>query len=370
MRLKFMTLLLAGTALSSSAFAQVPGATQPTLADCDKAITVLEQNRSADTGVTLDQVKALRAQKNAQGCQDVLARVDPTSAGSKTTATIKVEQASPQVTVAQPQPNVTVNQGKPEIFVHQPAPTVTVDIPQPEITVKMPNPDVNVSMAQPKVDVTQASPQVQLVQPSQPQVQVQRGEPQVNVQQSANAQPKVTVEGTAQGQVHYDRDDPKVVINQAKGQPQVKFEQTGATADTKDKTAAANPTTPDTATNPAPRDTSADTASPKGPPTQQMSVSRLNGLNLYNANGDNLGDIERVVMGKDGQPHIIIGNGGFFGIGEKRVAIPLQKTAMRGNRLVIQGLSDDQIRAMPTWTSSTGDQELAKDKTVPVTTIQ
>ena len=31
------------------------------------------------------------------------------------------------------------------------------------------------------------------------------------------------------------------------------------------------------------------------------------------------------------------------------VPIPLERIAMRGNRLIVQGLTEDQIRAMPTF---------------------
>jgi hypothetical protein len=65
-------------------------------------------------------------------------------------------------------------------------------------------------------------------------------------------------------------------------------------------------------------------------------------LNLYNAQGNELGDVERVVEGPDGKQYLVIGAGGFLGIGEKPVPIPLERVAVRGDRLV------DQIRAMQT----------------------
>ncbi len=383
MKLRFTMLLLAGTALSSPALAEntvTASNSQPALADCDRAIAVVNQGPAADKTVTLDQIKTLRSQKNAQACHDMLARVDPAAVATKSSdssqivvqqpaPTVRVEQASPQVTVAQPQPDVNVTQAKPEIFVHQPAPTVTIDIPQPEITVKMPKPDVNVSMAQPQVHVTEAKPQVQVIQPSQPQVEVQGGKPQVSVQQTANAQPKVTVEPSGQPQVHYDRAAPKVVVNQAQGQPQVKVEQMDAAPSAQQRQAAADASISDKGANDTISTQSVNTAEPKAA-AQQVTVSRIDAMNLYNTKGDNLGDIERVVMDKDNQPHVVIGNGGFLGLGEKRVAIPLQRTAMRGDRLVIQGLTDDQIRAMPTWNKSSGYRELAKDRTLSISTIE
>ena len=44
----------------------------------------------------------------------------------------------------------------------------------------------------------------------------------------------------------------------------------------------------------------------------------------------------------------VVGAGGFLGIGEKHVPIRLERVAVRGDRLVTQGLTEDQIRAMQT----------------------
>jgi len=173
--------LLGSTALlATGALAQTP-APQPgtpaqtaSVADCDRLITVLEQRRPANAGVTVEQVRTFRTANNAQACRDALQRIDPTlvqaqgatqtgQAGQQTgqqregtqitvqqpAPAVRVEQAAPQVTVQQPQPQVTVRQPNPEILVRQPAPRVTVDIPQPEIIVRMPQPEVNVAQAQP-----------------------------------------------------------------------------------------------------------------------------------------------------------------------------------------------------------------------------
>jgi hypothetical protein len=69
---------------------------------------------------------------------------------------------------------------------------------------------------------------------------------------------------------------------------------------------------------------------------------------LYNAQGNEFGDVERVVEGPDGKHYIVIGAGGLLGLGEKHVPIPLDRVALRGDRLVTQGLTEDQIRSMQT----------------------
>ncbi|WP_280139394.1 DUF4142 domain-containing protein [Microvirga massiliensis] len=257
--------------------------------------------------------------------------------------TVRVDQASPQVTVQQPQPNVTVRQPQPEILVRQPQPTVTVDIPQPEIVVRMPQPDVKVAMAQPQVQVNQPQPQVQVVQPQQqPQVQIQPAQPQVQVQQ---AQPQVQVQGADnQPIVRYERAEPRVVVNQPQGQPNVRIERQGE---------GQQANTPQQAQQQAaarPADTPAASQTTGALPTAQaLTASRVSGMNLYNTQGNALGDVERVVQGSDGRQYIVVGAGGFLGIGEKHVAIPVDRVAVRGDRLITQGLTEDQIRALPSF---------------------
>lgn len=377
MKILLTAALLGATAISSSAMAQTPMPNQPrsqaSIADCDKLIALLVQRHPTNAGVTVEQVRVYKTENNVKGCHDVLAKVDPASMNQaaeggnassivvqQSAPTVRVEQASPQVTVQQARPDVTVNQAMPEITVHQPAPTVTVDIPQPVITVRMPKPDVNVAMGQPQVQVSQPKPEVQFVQPSQPQVQVKAAEAQVNVQRTGNGTPNVTVEGGGQAQVHYEREQPKVVVTQQQGQPTIKVEQMDG------KPASAATAQPNAAMN----DKTA-LAGNASPATQQITVARINNLDLYNARGNNLGDVERTVLSQDNKPHIVIGHGGFLGLGEKRVAVPLDRVELKGDRLVIQGLSDDQIRAMPTWDArSKTYREMTGSQSVPIAVMK
>lgn len=82
---------------------------------------------------------------------------------------------------------------------------------------------------------------------------------------------------------------------------------------------------------------------------QSITVSRLTGMNLYDGAGNKLGDVERVVSGDHGSDSIIIGHGGFLGMGEKQVAVSLDNVVMRNDRLITHNLTNDQIRGMPEW---------------------
>jgi sporulation protein YlmC with PRC-barrel domain len=55
-------------------------------------------------------------------------------------------------------------------------------------------------------------------------------------------------------------------------------------------------------------------------------ASKLAGVNVYGPDNKKVGDITDVLMGKDGKAaFVVVGVGGFLGIGEKDVAIPFDK---------------------------------------------
>jgi sporulation protein YlmC with PRC-barrel domain len=55
----------------------------------------------------------------------------------------------------------------------------------------------------------------------------------------------------------------------------------------------------------------------------QWRSSRLVGLNVYNNNDENIGDINELIVGQNGQVEaVVIGVGGFLGLGEHDVAVP------------------------------------------------
>lgn len=270
----------------------------------------------------------------------------------RTAPTVRVNPGAPQVLVRQQQPQVTVNQAQPEIIVRQPQPTVRVDIPQPEITVRMPEPDVNVALAQPQVQVRQPQPQVRVQQPRQ-QAQVQllqdQQQPQIQIQRQANSEPNVQVQ-QAQGQpnIRYERAEPRVVVNQAQGQPQVRFERMGEEGQQaaarqrglteQERQAARQRLGSDVDTTAAVDNRNAR--------MQAVTVDDLDDMDVYNARGEKLGDAERVVVDGNNKRYVVIGHGGFLGIGEDRVAFPLERFGISGDRLVIRGVTENDIDAM------------------------
>jgi hypothetical protein len=406
MRPLLLAAFLSSTALAGSAMAQTPPTVTPTIipqgeaqgraaiAECDQLTALLEQSRPANAGVTVEQARDWRQANDATACRDNLQRLNQAAAGgssgtgiqpvtiappppnqaaaSQSGATPGSAQgaSAPQVVVQQAQPNVVVRQQQPEVIVRIPPPVITVQQPQPEVIVRMPPPEVNVSVARPEVQVNIPQPQVQVVPPqqalSQPNVQVD------------GQQPNVRVERTG---------EPRVVYQQAEGQPAVRFEsmtrQDAATASPPAGQASPN-SQPQQASGVSPQNAQAQLNSGPGgqpagpqqtgaihPASQFFTVEKLEDMALYNARGDKMGEVEEVVSGPGNALYLIIAHGGFLGLGQKQVAMPIEQVAMRGDRLVAESLTDEQIRAMPTFDADDKNYKEAKDgQTAPVRVLQ
>jgi sporulation protein YlmC with PRC-barrel domain len=79
--------------------------------------------------------------------------------------------------------------------------------------------------------------------------------------------------------------------------------------------------------------------------TDQWRASKLVGVNVYNNNNEKVGDIKELITGKDGQIDlVVIGVGGFLGMGEHNVA-------MKWNQVKFV---DQPVQASTTTSSNTG----------------
>jgi hypothetical protein len=140
---------------------------------------------------------------------------------------------------------------------------------------------------------------------------------------------------------------------------------TGTTEQPKTDSGAATTTTP---AQPAPGESTATTTPADQPATTTkpgdtagMSVpagsflaSRFIGQIVYSGADENVGEINDIVVGKDkGAVFAVVGVGGFLGIGEKDVAVPMDqiqvnKDANNNMKLVIT-LSREQLEASPAF---------------------
>ncbi|GJE04295.1 PRC-barrel domain-containing protein [Methylobacterium isbiliense] len=308
-RIPAMMTALAVTVSPAAVLAQTNTASATAQADlCRDLVTFLERRGEAKPAspISVDQAKIYQRDNNIVACRDGAVRLQQAGvtlpaallAVVKVPSTAQRSADGADVLVQPGTPSVTVQQQRPEITVHQPQPVVTVTIPQPEITLRMPQPDVHVARGQ---------PQVQVVQSEQPQIQVQRPD--------------------QQPVIRYESAEPKVVVNRAQGQPQVRVE----------------PMTPHQAS--------------KGTPdrqVRQVSAAELTDMDVMNGRGQQIGDVERLVRGEDKKLYAVVGHGGLFGLGEKEIALPVDRLMMHDGRLMIVGLSDEQIKAMPGYNAKAG----------------
>src|SRR5690606_24379979 len=80
--------------------------------------------------------------------------------------------------------------------------------------------------------------------------------------------------------------------------------------------------------------------------TRDLTISDIEGMEVYNANGEKLGDVGEVVQDANNRQFVVVTEGGFFGIGEDRAALPLERFWVQDDRLVAHGVTENDIKAM------------------------
>ncbi|MBB3656396.1 hypothetical protein FHX15_001609 [Rhizobium sp. BK650] len=78
----------------------------------------------------------------------------------------------------------------------------------------------------------------------------------------------------------------------------------------------------------------------------QISANTYIGQSVYNGNNESIGDVDDLIMKKDGGlVAAVVGVGGFLGIGEKKVAVPIGKIT------VAQNTQDGSVKLTTTETA-------------------
>lgn len=213
--------------------------------------------------------------------------------------------ATPSTTaVVPPAAQVLVQAPAPEVNVEQPAPRVTVIQPPPQVIIEMPKPIVTFRQAQPAITVTPAAePQVTVQQQGQANVEVrQAGDPAVAAQSSAPGQPLAEVQP---------------------GEP--------APA-----AVAALP--------PAPSGLAPDS------PFRGLRAEDLEGKAVEGVGGERIGEIDDIVVSRDGRLlAAVIGVGGFLGIGERSIAVPFDQLQMTDGDRLRTSMTRDAIAGMEAY---------------------
>ena len=80
-------------------------------------------------------------------------------------------------------------------------------------------------------------------------------------------------------------------------------------------------------------------------------ASRLIGASVYNDSAETIGEVDDLLIPREGGPPVaIISVGGFLGIGAKLVAIPYDNLRMGGSRWTLPGVTRESLNALPGFT--------------------
>jgi len=82
-----------------------------------------------------------------------------------------------------------------------------------------------------------------------------------------------------------------------------------------------------------------------------VSAEKLIGRNIQNAQGETVGEIKSVMLGQDGRTQaVIVGVGGFLGVGEREVAIPWRSlTITQNGEKVTVNTTKEQLAGLPPY---------------------
>lgn len=89
--------------------------------------------------------------------------------------------------------------------------------------------------------------------------------------------------------------------------------------------------------------------------TRPTSVSEIKDKDVYTLGGEELGEVERVILGKGDQVFAVLQFGGFLGFGEQERIVPLRAMLLREDRIVMPCVTEAALKDLPEWRE--GDAE-------------
>jgi len=99
---------------------------------------------------------------------------------------------------------------------------------------------------------------------------------------------------------------------------------------------------------------------------RDLRVTDVENMDVYNYRNEKLGEVKRLVRGiANNRQFVVLEHGGFLGLGEKEVPLPLDRFAVRGDRLYFRGLTEAELRQMPDWDMNTREyREFGDNETI------
>lgn len=166
---------------------------------------------------------------------------------------------------------------------------------------------MQVEQQKPEIAVSQPAPKIIVDQPT-PQIIVKQLEPQVTIKQE---EPQVTVKQPGQ---------PEVIVQQAEQPDVTVIEGTGESS---------------------------------GPENQlyNMTVEEVVGKDVVTTNGETVGEIDQVVLHSDDKElYVVVPVGGFLGIGEKEVVVPISELELVNDQVTVTSAENEgQLEQKPAY---------------------
>jgi len=80
-------------------------------------------------------------------------------------------------------------------------------------------------------------------------------------------------------------------------------------------------------------------------------ASKLKDKAVFNEKNERVGEVDDLIVGKDGKTFVVVQVGGFLGIGQKLVAVPYEslRVDQRGDKVVLPGASKEALRNLPVF---------------------
>lgn len=91
----------------------------------------------------------------------------------------------------------------------------------------------------------------------------------------------------------------------------------------------------------------AQTAQTQPSPRTELKVGQAAGMDVVNEKGEQVGNVDRLARGGDQRVYVLMTYRGPRWPGNKRVAIPLEEMTVHAGRLLLPGIGEKDILAMP-----------------------
>jgi len=326
----------------------------------DPNMDVQVEARLVDPGEAEGEVATRTERTNADG--ETVETAEPEVALNKSEPTVTIERSAdaPEYTFNRAEPSIRYEPSEPNIeFAMDGEPTVEItQVGEPKVTIRGSDAEGD---QMDRADAGQATDD----QPDGTQQQLAEGEqtePRAEEQTLAEGEQPVGQEtqaadgGTA---LQPTEDGAETEAAETAGQP-AEGEQMQADA-TQETPAGADDAQTEMAEGEQdmtePVDTAANTDD-----MMSVVVNELNGADVITANGEEMGDVDRVVT-LDGTTYIVVEHGGFLGLGDSEVALEAERVAFNGEEVILQDITDEELENMPEF-DMTNEQRLASDRTL------